>query len=121
MLVNVLATLPQPGDESVCAAYGLNVPDADVVRHFRDRQDAEWRRSGGADAGVPNPYTLPMCMVPQLLGADLDPNGSCDASPKAGWCVFAGTCEEQLGFSSKASPTGDLAGARITVACSQGC
>jgi hypothetical protein len=117
----MLAMLPRPGDESQCAAYGLGVPDADVLRQFRDRREADWRASGGADAGAPNPQELPMCLVPQLVGPDLDANGSCSLSPNAGWCVVANACDKQLSFTSRASPSGDLAGALFIFACSQGC
>jgi hypothetical protein len=118
----VLAMLPRPGDESMCAAYGLEVPEADVLDHFQQRRLSEWRALGGEDAGTIDPFRFPMCLVPQLVGADLVANGSCDASPKAGWCAVAGVvCEKQLDFTSAASPTSNLAGAWFTVACSQGC
>jgi hypothetical protein len=117
----VLAMLPRPGNESVCTAFGLDVPDADVLGHFRGRREAEWRASGEADAGVPNPQRRPMCLIPQLAGSDLDLSGSCATSPKAGWCLESSSCPAELMFSPSVAPGGDLAGALITVACSQGC
>jgi hypothetical protein len=119
----VLATLPRPGNQSMCAAYGLDVPDATVLRQFRTQQRAEWRKSGGADAGLQNPLELPVCMVPQLVGADIDAQGWCDNSAKAGWCVGpnTGACPQELVLSSPASPEGNLDFVRFTVVCSEGC
>jgi hypothetical protein len=117
----VLATLPRPGDESVCTAFGLDVPDVGVLRPFRARKEAEWHAQGFADAGVPNPQDLPVCLIPQLAGADLGADGSCAASPKTGWCIASGVCPRAMMFSGSASQDGDLAGTTITVMCSEGC
>jgi hypothetical protein len=118
---SVLATLPRPGDESICAALGLEVPDASVLRQFRSRREAEWRKLGGADTRLPNPQDLPTCVVPQLVGADVGADGWCFASQKAGWCVGTSSsfCAEELVLSPTVSD--ELPCATFTVACSDGC
>jgi hypothetical protein len=100
----VLATLSNHGDESVCAAFGLEVPDANTLRRMRDSASQ-----------------LPLCLVPQLSGADLDFPGGCASSSKAGWCYAtgpaAGGCPQTLMF----SPAGVPLGATLKITCAQGC
>jgi hypothetical protein len=60
-------------------------------------------------------------VIAQLVGADLDDQASCEASPKAGWCVQSGWCVRQVSFSPAALPIAHSIGALITVACSEGC
>jgi len=100
----VLATLSNPGDESVCPAFGLQVPDANTLRRTRDSASQ-----------------LPLCLVPQLSGADLDATGGCASSSTAGWCyatgAAAGGCPQRLLF----SPAGVPLGATLKITCAQGC
>jgi hypothetical protein len=69
----MLVTLPGPGDESLCAEFGLDVPDPDVFEQLRAR----------------GPLRLPTCVVPQLLGSQFDATSSCAGSHEAGWCYVA--------------------------------
>jgi hypothetical protein len=117
----VFALLPLPGDESFCTMFGLDVPDADTLHWYTERREAEWLSAGGADGGSPDPRQFPMCVVPQLIGADLDSSGSCASSQRAGWCAEHEICKTEVAFTPAASPTGLLNGALITFACSEGC
>jgi hypothetical protein len=121
----VLATLPGPGDESLCEAYGFDVPGADLLRRFRARQHDAWRAGGGADAGVPDPADLPTCIVPELFGADLDANGSCSSASKLGWCYVAGaaagSCPQTLLFSPAGSFEDPYNHVLLTIECARGC
>jgi hypothetical protein len=121
----VFATLPGPGDESLCEAYGFDVPEADLLRRFRARQHDAWRAGGGADAGVPDPADLPTCIVPELFGADLDANGSCSSASKLGWCYVAGaaagSCPQTLLFSPAGSFEDPYNHVLLTIECARGC
>jgi hypothetical protein len=113
----VFATFYAQGDESVCESSGLQTPDATTLDQLRSNQESEWKAAGGADSGTPDPSTLPTCVIPRLLGTDLDALGSCTSSPKAGWCLTtgsaAGSCMSEIVFSPNGRPNRSL----ITIAC----
>jgi hypothetical protein len=98
------ATLGGPGDESVCETSGLITPDASDIAQIVAGYAAD-----GFDASM-----NPTCLVPRLVGADLDDAGSCDASPMIGWCLAPlPGCPFALRF----SPELHLGAAEITIAC----
>ncbi len=108
----------QDGDESICESSGLQTPDAATLDQLRSSQESEWMAAGGADSGAPDPSMHPTCVIPRLLGPDLDALGSCLSSPKAGWCLTTGSaaapgCASEIVF----SPSGMLNQSIITTAC----
>lgn len=113
----VLATFYAQDDESICESSGLQTPDATILDQLRSSQKSEWMAAGGADSGTPDPSMLPTCVIPRLLGPDLDALGSCASSPKAGWCLTtgsaAGTCMSEIVFSPSGKPNHSI----ITTAC----
>ncbi len=114
----ILATLALPGDESACTApgvSGLTVPDATVLAQFRKTEEADYQANGGAAAGLPDPNTLPVCQVTQILEQG---GASCKASTtQSGWCYVegaaAGTCSQAILFTTGAPPTGS----KISLQC----
>jgi hypothetical protein len=99
----LLVTLPGPGDESACAESGLDVPTPDVLDELRAR----------------GPLHLPTCVVPQLLGSQLDATGSCAESPQAGWCYVAATLGEACAQIDVSPPT--IRPGVFALACTRGC
>jgi hypothetical protein len=120
MKCNLLAMLRTPGNESMCTALGVPTPDANTLMQFRSQAESAWQSMGGAASGQPDPSKLPICIVPQLTGSDLDANGSCGASPKPGFCVVA---NPNCGINPAVvvTPGGWLNGALITIDCQTGC
>jgi hypothetical protein len=104
----ILATLPQPG-ASCDPNLGLTKPDPKILATFQQQQEAAWNAAGGTKSGQPDPKTLTVCQVNQLVNGDLV-NGSCKQSSKPGWCYVtgaaAGTCSQAVLFGGGAPPTG---------------
>ena len=103
----VLATLPEPGPDSICASVGLEKVSEDVLTPFRDRVAAE---EGEASR------LLPVCSVPQRVAPD---GASCrDEDRKLGFCyaenVPRSSCAQSLLFTRA---TAKLVGARFTLQC----
>ncbi len=92
----------------------MSAPDPTILQEFESAAVQSWQQGGSVG---PNPSTLPTCEVKQLMGADLDSNGSCKASSKSGWCYVtgtaAGTCSQAIIFTNGAIPTG----AQINLQC----
>ena len=103
----VLATLPDPGPDSMCESVGLNAVSPDVLIPFRDRVAAE---EGEASR------LLPVCSVPQVVAPD---GASCrEEERKLGFCyaenVPRSNCAQSLLFTKA---TSKLIGARFTLQC----
>jgi hypothetical protein len=111
----ILATLPTAGGEDQCAQYpGLSAPGAEsspfpnsVYQKFRQSQQADFVANGGTAAGLVDPSTLPVCAVNQIV----TPAGNtCKGSATPGWCYVtggaAGTCAQEILFTSGTPPTG---------------
>jgi hypothetical protein len=105
----VLATLPQPGGESACdPALGMSRPDDSTLTLFRKQEHAAWVANGQAG---PDPDTLPVCAIQQLVKGDLT-NGTCRDSNKPGWCYVEGAsaapdhCTQELQFTQGTPPNG---------------
>ncbi len=92
----MLVWLANPADETLCTRVGLQAPDAETLLRYHE-------------AG------RPLCVVPQLLAADLDPGSVCTSS-KLGWCyaVLPNVCPTLL--LSQPSPD-----ARFLITCEEGC
>jgi hypothetical protein len=116
----LLAMIKTPGGESMCADLGVPTPDSNTLMQFRAQAESAWQSMGGAASGQPDPSRLPVCVVPQLTGTDLDANGSCGAATKPGFCLVA---NPNCGISPDVvvSPSGWLDGALITIDCRNGC
>jgi hypothetical protein len=108
----ILVTLPKPGDNSVCSTVtGLQAVDPHVLQNFRAAQEAAWNQQGGANSGLPDPNTLPVCQVqeltPQLNPRDFDSLG-CVNSADPGWCYVEGPaaegCRQQILFTNGEPP-----------------
>jgi len=105
----VLATLPDPGPDSACAAFGLAPPDGVLLAQHRDRV--------AVDEGEAS-RTLPVCEVPQIPV----PRGtSCrDEETAIGFCYAealpGARCEHALSFTGGAAK---LVDARFTLRCIQ--
>jgi hypothetical protein len=118
----LLATLKVPGSESTCATLGVPTPASNTLTQFRAQQESAWQSMGGAASGQPDPSKLPVCVVPQLTGSDLDPNGSCAVASKPGFCLLTGSATPNCGIAEVVlSPSGWLDGALITIDCRNGC
>jgi hypothetical protein len=106
------ALCKNPG--SACMKYGgLAVPtDLDVASKFCDQQEAQWVANGGAQSTAPDPLTIPLCQMNQLVqppaGAPagcapatgvFDNTGSCATSPVPGWCYAVGAAAGGCGHS----------------------
>ena len=109
-----------------------------VVGHLNDRNEriVSLRAEGDFSANLIDPQTKKatsgdgdggsdfagwtVCQVSELVGSDLDSNGSCTSSSAAGWCYVtgaaAGTCAQAIKFSDKGSPQ---TGARVSLQCIQ--
>jgi hypothetical protein len=115
-------TLPTPGPESQCDAIpGLSVPSADLLQPFQAAQHQRWVNAGGASTGLPDPATVPICLLHRLSMqqnlADFGPDGTCLASADPGWCyVSGGACPEQIIFTANA-PAVLSAGATVNLQC----
>ncbi len=111
---SVFATLNASGDESVCASFGLETPDAEDLQQVRSGQESLWHSAGGINWSL-----YPTCTVPQLAGANLSPEGGCYSSSVAGWCLATyagepcGAASVPLQFSPDALPGGAL----VTYGC----
>ena len=103
----MFVTLYEPGEESACTAAGFDIPSPDVLAVFH---------TPTLDASQ-----LPTCLVPQLLGSDLDAIGSCSDSSKPGWCYVTGAAAEGCRQTIFVSPPAIMAGAEYTFQCGQGC
>ena len=110
----ILEALP-PG--STCdASKGLSPADTKQGAAYLANLDAT---SGDGDGGS-DFAGWTVCQVSELVGSDLDSNGSCTSSSAAGWCYVtgaaAGTCAQAIKFSDKGSPQ---TGARVSLQCIQ--
>ena len=103
----MLVTLPGPGGESTCAEAGFDIPSQGVLTALRvQRPDAA-------------PY--PTCVVPQLLGPDLDALGSCAHSSKAGWCYVTGVAAKPCTQTILTTNSTIVPGAAYAFECARGC
>ena len=103
----MLVTLPGPGGESTCAEAGFEIPSQSVLTALRvQRPDAA-------------PYAT--CLVPQLLGPDLDALGSCSDSSKAGWCYVTGVAAKPCTQTILTTNSTIVPGAAYAFECAQGC
>ena len=109
----MLATLPDPGDESACAhVAGLAPPAPDLLASYRAVLEQQWRAAGGSLSGAPDPSTLPVCEVTQLAPG-------CGGSKTAGWCYESpgtGACAQSIVF---AGASGAPSGASVSIECPQ--
>jgi hypothetical protein len=99
----LLVTLPKVG--AACdGALGLGPPDAGIVARFKAAEYAAWSEG----SGLPDPRTLTVCQLTQLLPASFGPDGTCTASTQPGWCYVerqAGpTCAQQILFTQGVPP-----------------
>jgi hypothetical protein len=116
------ALCKNPG--SVCGKYpGLAAPsDLVVASRFCDAQEQEWQANGGPQSAAPEPYTVPVCQMDQLVHPParastacpaakgvFDSTGSCAASPVPGWCyatgAAAGRCTHTILFTQGEPPS----------------
>jgi len=108
----ILATLPQKGDESQCTG-GLSVPDPTVLAQFRASAEQQFNTNGGADAGLVDPATLPVCQVNQ----NVVPAGQSCKTGAPGWCYVtgaaAGSCSQAILFANGTL----LPGTQISLQC----
>lgn len=111
----VLATLAEATD--TCSGSGLQDPDPEILRVFREQQKAE---SGDTSAaGATDLSRLPVCVVPQTKVAAGE---SCKDSSEVSWCYVenagaqnpAGRCPQALLFSNGSRK---LQGARFSLQC----
>jgi hypothetical protein len=102
---SLFVTLATAGDESVCASMGLAAPSATDLSQIQSTIAA----NGGARFSA-----SPTCMVPQLVGADLDDAGSCASSSTPGWCLETGPCPSYM---LVVSPELETAGTLVTLGC----
>jgi hypothetical protein len=101
------ATLPDPGGESDCLTLGFQVPDADTLAAYRAR--------------MPGDAALPTCIVPQLVGAQLDATGSCENSAIPGWCYVTGPATDGCGASPDMSSSAIRSSIVYIFECAEGC
>jgi hypothetical protein len=117
----VWVMLPTPGGESECTKVpGLSVPPANLLSAFEQSQHQQWLAAGGAGSGLPDPSTLPACLLrqltPQQNPTDFGLDDTCAASMDPGWCAAGGTggsCREQIVFTPNEPPQG----ATVTLQC----
>ena len=102
----MLVTLPVPG-KSTCATAGFDVPSHEVLGALRARMHDPQARSA--------------CVVPQLVGPDLDALGSCSHSSKAGWCSVTGVAGEGCARTIVMTSTTIVPGAAYAFECARGC
>jgi hypothetical protein len=103
----MLVALPGPGGESTCAEAGFDVPSQGVLTALRvQRPDAA-------------PYAT--CVVPRLLGPDIDALGSCSHSSKAGWCSVSGVAGQGCAQTIVVTNATIVPGAAYAFECAKGC
>ena len=106
----LLVTVPGSSDESSCATYGYDVPEATVLRQTQAEDDA-------------SPPSA-VCLVPQVYPSLLDAGGDCVMASTPAWCIAGGpavsavtACNQVMVLSN---PT-LRAGFRYSLWCLQGC
>jgi hypothetical protein len=112
----VWVTLPNPGGEDQCNAYpGLSIPPANLLQPFQKSRHQEWISAGGASTGVPDPNTLPTCLLqrltPQQNPTAFGLDDTCGASMTPGWCSVGGpggSCTQQIVFAPNEPPPGAI-------------
>jgi hypothetical protein len=117
----VWVTLPNPGGEDQCSGLpGLSIPPANLLQPFQQSQHQGWVAAGGPSTGLPDPSTLPTCLLQQLTPqqnpAAFGLDDTCAASMTPGWCSVGGpggSCTQQLVFAPSEPP----AGATVSLQC----
>ena len=105
----VLATLPDPGPDTICTQLGMTIPSAEVSARFRDRR--------AADEGEAS-RRLPVCQLEQI---QVPEGESCrDEDHTVGFCyaehVPRSRCAQSLAFTK---PTAALIETRFSLQCIQ--